>query len=120
MYYWCGRCKGHPMNLVAIICLFELISNWNFLIIGLNIYEVESMIGMKKIYNILTFDLRPNTSDESFCKFNDGFFVMMETLIINFNLLFAIDLLITLRKPFVEGRKRQKIYNVIAVVVSIT
>lgn len=106
------------MNLIAMICLLEMISNWNFLLIGLDIYQIESTIHLKNIFSALTFDIADGLNENNFCKFNDGFFVIVETLIVSFNLFFAIDLLITLRMPFYEGRKRQKIYNVMAVLLT--
>lgn len=118
MYYYFGKCKGHPMNLIAMICLLEMISNWNFLLIGLDVYQVESTIHLKNIFDALTFDVA-DLDDENFCKFNDGFFVVVETLIISFNLFFAFDLYLTLRKPFVEGKKRQTFYNILALLLTI-
>lgn len=119
MYYFFDRCKGHPMNLIAIICLFEMISNWNFFLIGLDIYQVEEVINLNKIFHALTFDILNFTPGKrKFCAFNDGFFVIVETLIVSFNMFFSLDLYITLRKPFYEGKKRQKLYNILAVAIT--
>lgn len=55
MYYIFQRCKGHPMNLVAIICLLELISNYNFLIIALDTFRFEKETGLERVFETLTF-----------------------------------------------------------------
>lgn len=105
IHFMFGRCHGHPTRLIAIICLIELILGYNLMLISLNIYNIESGFHIEEIFSLLTFHFKFHPSDIGFCTLNLTLFVVLETLSLCFNICLAIDLIITLKKPFLSGKK---------------
>lgn len=103
------------MALIAIISILEALSNYNVILIAINIYKFEEFIDIQKVFHFLVFFSR-DPSETDFCVVNFTLYILLELLSIAYNLCFSIDLLVTLKKPFFAGRKRMKFYHIFSII----
>lgn len=121
MYFIERKCREHPTPLIVVISLLEAVSNYNIVLISLNIYNVEHFVDIKNVFDFLTFNQPSEPSETDFCELNFLIYILLELLSIGYNLSFSIDLLVTLKIPFFAGRKRMKFYHLLAIgLVAIT
>ena len=117
LYYIQQKFKEHPARLIAIISLLEAVSNYNIILYAFSVYEFESMIHIKTIFDLLVFYRTREPSDTEFCEVNFTIYILLQLTCLAYNICFSVDLLITLKKPFFSGKKRMKLYNLFCFVV---
>jgi len=77
-----------------------------------NMYAFENFLNIKNRFHYLTFFADVLPTEEDFCETNYLIYMYLELLSISFHICYSIDLFLTLKYPFLSGKKRRKIYYV--------
>lgn len=101
---------------MAIISLLEALSNYNVILIAVNIYQFEHFVKINEIFDFFVFYRMGEPSETQFCEINYTIYIILELMSIAYNISFSADLLITLKKPFFAGKKRMKFYHLFCLV----
>ena len=112
LYYIKKQCREHPTVLIANISLLESIANFNIVLMAVNIFAYEDYINITDVFGILTFGLvqLPASDEEDLCVYNYCVYMLVELLSISFHICYSVDLLVTIKFPFLTGKKRRKYY----------
>lgn len=87
---------------------------------AVDIFAYEDYIDIAQVFHFLTFDrvsLPSPDENADFCVYNYCVYMLVELLSLSFHICYSVDLLITIKFPFVPGRKRRKYYYAFAVVL---
>lgn len=93
---------------------------------AVDIFAYEGSVRINSIFSWLTFGLvqiEPALEETDFCIYNYCVYMVVELLSISFHICYAVDLLLTVKLPFLTGRKRRKFYygfSVLLLVVTMT
>ena len=79
---------------------------------AVNIFAYEDYIDITDVFNVLTFGLvtLPASDEEDLCVYNYCVYMLVELLSISFHICYSVDLLVTIKFPFLTGKKRRKYY----------
>lgn len=80
---------------------------------AINIFTFENVVDIKRIFHLLTLDLiHLASTDENtdFCVYNYWMYMLVELLSISFHICYSVDLFLTIKFPFLTGKKRRKFY----------
>ena len=74
------------------------------------LYGLEHVLHIRQVFHLLTFNLDILPSEDDFCMYNYCIYMALELLSLSFHICYSVDLFITLKFPFLNGRKRRKFY----------
>ena len=118
IYFSDKKLRGHPSPILAWISLFEISLSHHSIALAIDTNFTVNGHGPHHMLEVLTFfKLSGEKARSLSCAINQVMFSGSAAGVICYNTFFCADFIVTLRNPLFPGKKRMKIYHILASII---